>query len=94
MKQSSKLTEFRQAVYNHGLPRFADAQFDLVDALLLSPPIRSFPELSLSQAFRSQWHSAYAAIERGDQDREWLEFYFIQQVLTTGPQVFSLDGTS
>ena len=94
MKQSSKLAEFRQAVYNHGLPRFADAQFDLVDALLLSPPIRSFPELSLSQAFRRQWHSAYAAIERGDQDREWLEPYFIQQILPKGPQLFSLDGTS
>jgi hypothetical protein len=47
MKQFNKLTEFRQAVYDHGLTRFADAQFDLMDALLLSPPIRSFPELSL-----------------------------------------------
>ncbi len=94
MKQFNKLTEFRQAVYNHGLTRFADAQFDLTDALLLSPPIRSFPELSLSQAFRRLWHSAYAAIEEGKQDREWLECYFIQQIPTQGPQVFSLDGTS
>ena len=54
MKQFNKLTEFRQAVYDHGLTRFADAQFDLMDALLLSPPIRSFPELSLSHAFRRQ----------------------------------------
>ena len=70
MKQFNKLIEFRQAVYDHGLARFADAQLDLVDALLFSPPIRSFPELSLSQAFRRQWHSAYAAIEEGRQDRE------------------------
>lgn len=94
MKQFNKLIEFRQAVYDHGLTRFADAQFDLVDALLFSPAIRSFPELSLSPAFRRQWHSAYAAIEEGKQDDEWLESYCIQQIPTRGPQVFSLDGTS
>jgi hypothetical protein len=94
MKQFNKLIEFRQAVYDHGLTRYADAQFDLMDALLLSPPIRSFPELSLSHAFRRQWHSAYAAIEEGEQDREWLEHYFIQQIPNQGPQIFSLDGTS
>ena len=94
MKQFNKLTEFRQAVYDQGLTRFADAQSDLVDALLLSPPIRSFPELSLSWAFRRQWHSTYAAIEEGDQDREWLECFFIQQIPNQGTQVFSLDGTS
>jgi len=94
MKQFNNLIEFRQAVYDHGLLRFADAQFDLVDALLLSPPIRSFPELSLSHAFRRQWHSAYAAIEEGEQDREWLEHHFIEQIPAQGPQIFSLDGTS
>jgi hypothetical protein len=94
MKQFNKLTEFRQAVYDHGLTRFADAQFDLMDALLLSPPIRSFPELSLSHAFQRQWHSAYAAIEEGDQDRTWLEHYFVEQIPAKGPQMFSLDGTS
>jgi hypothetical protein len=94
MKQFNNLIEFRQAVYDHGLVRFADAQFDLVDALLLSPPIRSFPELSLSHAFRRRWHSAYAAIEGGEQDREWLENYFIEQIPAEGPQIFSLDGTS
>jgi len=94
MKQFNKLIEFRQAVYDHGLARFADAQFDLVDALLFSPPIRSFPELSLSAAFRRQWHSAYAAIEEGKQDWEWLEPFFIHQIPPQGLQVFSLDGTS
>ena len=94
MKQFNKLIEFRQAVYDHGLARFADAQFDLVDALLFSPPIRSFPELSLSAAFRRQWHSAYAAIEEGRQDWEWLEPFFIHQIPPQGLQVFSLDGTS
>ena len=94
MKQFTKLIEFRQAVYDQALTRFADAQFDLMDALLLSPPIRSFPELSLSPAFRRLWHSAYAAIEEGKQDWEWLECYLIQQIPTQGLQLFSLDGTS
>jgi len=94
MKQFNRLTEFRQAVYDRGLTRFADAQFDLVDALLLSPSIRSFPELSLCPAFRRLWHSAYAAIRDGEQDREWLERFFIQQIPSQGPHVFSLDGTN
>jgi len=35
-----------------------------------------------------------SAIERGGQDWEWLEEYFIQQVPTKGPQLFSLVGTA
>jgi hypothetical protein len=57
MDQCNNLIEFRQAVYDHGLTKAKDAQFELVDALLLSPPIRSFPELSLSPVFRRQWPS-------------------------------------
>jgi hypothetical protein len=94
MEQFNKLTEFRQVIYNHGLTGARDAQFELVDALLLSPPIRSFPELSLSPAFRRQWPSAYAAIEEGEQDGEWLEGYLMQLVPGEGWQVFSLDGTA
>jgi hypothetical protein len=52
MEQFNKLIEFRQAVYDKGLIWGKDAQFELVDALLLSPPIRSFPELSLVPVFR------------------------------------------
>ena len=62
--------KFRQAVYDHGLTRARDAQFELLDALLLSLPIRSFPELSLSPLFRRRWPSAYATIEQGEQDQE------------------------
>jgi len=47
MEQFTNLIEFRQAIYDHGLTRSRDAEFELLDALLLSPPIRSFPELSL-----------------------------------------------
>jgi len=94
MEQITSLIEFRQAVYDQGLVRAGDAQFELMDALLFSPPIRSFPELSLSPVFRRKWSSAYAAIEEGKQDWEWLEGYFIQQIPAEGTQVFALDGTA
>ncbi|MDH7485408.1 MAG: hypothetical protein QHJ81_03935, partial [Anaerolineae bacterium] len=70
MEQFTNLIEFRQAIYDHGLTYARDAQFDLLDALLLSPPVRSFPELSLSPAFRRRWPSIYAAIQEGRQDQE------------------------
>jgi len=94
MEQFSTLTEFRQAVYDQGLTLAKDAQFELIDALLLSPYVRSFPELTLSPTFRRQWHSGYAAIEGGGQNREWLEGYFVKQIPRSGPQVFSLDDTA
>jgi len=94
MKQFNKIIEFRQAVYDHGLTLTKDAQFELMDALLLNPGIRSFPELSLSPAFRRKWPSVYAAIEDGEQHLAWLEAYFVQQIPKQGPQVFSLDDTA
>ena len=94
MEQFNNLIEFRQATYEHGFTKACDAQFELVDALLLGRPIRSFPELSQLSTFRRQWHSSYAAIGRGDQDWEWLEWHFIQQIPTKKPQLFSLDGTA
>jgi len=36
MQQFNNLIEFRQTVYDHVLTRARDAQFELVDALLLS----------------------------------------------------------
>jgi hypothetical protein len=94
MDQFNNIIEFRQAIYEHGLTKAKDAQFELVDALLLSPPIRSFPELSLSPVFRRQWPSIYTAIEDGGQDVAWLEKYFVQQIPATGVQIYALDGTA
>lgn len=94
MKQFNKLIEFRQAVYAHGLVWAKDAQFELIDALLLSPAIRSYPELSLSPVFRRKWPSVYTAVEEGAHNTEWLESYFIEQIPTEGVQLFSLDGTA
>jgi hypothetical protein len=94
MKQFNKVIEFRQAVYTHGLTLSKDAQFELMDALLLNPGVRSFPELTLSPAFRRKWPSAYTAIEDGEQNLAWLETYFAEQIPKCGPQVFSLDDTA
>jgi hypothetical protein len=94
MQQFNNLIEFRQTVYDHVLTRARDAQFELVDALLLSAPIHSFPELSCSPAFRRQWHSTYTAIEDGRQDREWLEKYLVQLLPADDWLVFPLDTTS
>ena len=77
-EQINKLSEFRQAVYTYGLNGERDAQFELVDALLLSPTVASFPALSQSPVFRRGWPSAYTAIERGTQDKEWLRGYLSQ----------------
>ena len=56
-KQISRLTEFRQAIYEHGFLRRRDAQYELLDALLLKDQIASFPMLSCSAAFRRRWHT-------------------------------------
>lgn len=93
MEQFNQLIAFRQAVYEHGLQKAKDAQFELVDALLLSPAIGSFPELSLSPVFRRKWPSVYTALEEGTQDQAWLEAHFLEQVPLSGSQIFSLDGT-
>ena len=92
MKQFNNLIEFRQAVYECGLIRARDAQFELLDALLLSPLVRSFAELSLSPAFRRKWMSAYEAMRKGKQDREWLERYFMRLVPSRPFLVFPLDA--
>ena len=76
---STSMSRFRQAVYDNGLTLAKDAQFELVDALLLSPYVHSFAQLTLLPAFRRIWPSAYAAIEQGRQDQEWLESYSLSR---------------
>jgi hypothetical protein len=80
----NKLNEFRQAIYAHGLKKRRDAQFELIDALLMQAKVGAFPELTLSPVFRRQWSSAYKAIGTGTQDRTWLTRYLSQQVPEAG----------
>jgi hypothetical protein len=74
--EEGHVSPFRQAVYEHGLTKARDSQFELLDALLLSRAVRSFPGLTSHPVFRRQWHSAYTAIEDGDQNGDWLEETF------------------
>jgi hypothetical protein len=60
----NRLINFRQATYDRLGPA-RDSLFELGDAILLSPPVRSFPELTLSPVFRRKWSSGYEAIEDG-----------------------------
>ncbi|MEO6723922.1 MAG: NF041680 family putative transposase [Blastocatellia bacterium] len=62
--QLSKLAAFRQSVYGC-LTRARDALFELIDAVLTSPGIASFPELSCAPCFRRQWPSVYEALQDG-----------------------------
>jgi hypothetical protein len=41
----------------------------LGDAVLLSSPVRSFPELTLSPIFHRKWSNSYEAIEDGNPPR-------------------------
>jgi len=67
----NKLTAFRQTVYDQfGLAR--DALFELSDAVLLSPHVNSFAELSLCPAFRRRWPSVYEALQDSRLDRSEL----------------------
>lgn len=65
----NKLASFRQALYKC-FTRAADALFELLDALLCSPSLPSFPELSCAPVFRRQWPSVYEALQDGELDRE------------------------
>jgi hypothetical protein len=89
-QQINKIIEFRQAIYQQAFSQEADAQFELLDALTSSGPIRAFPELSLSPFFDRQWGSAYTAVERGQQEREWLTGYLSQQLEPSWEEVVLL----
>jgi hypothetical protein len=53
-----KLQNFRQQAYNF-LGNGRDEIFDLMDAVLTSPSVKSFAELSLSAVYRRKWSSLY-----------------------------------
>jgi hypothetical protein len=92
-QQLTNLQAFRQAVYAHGLTGRRDAQFELLDALLLSGPTHSFVELSQAPAFRRTWHSAYAALEDGRQDEAWLRQHLVQHLPQQGVVLLAGDAT-
>jgi hypothetical protein len=91
----NKIIEFRQAIHDNGFGKESDALQETLDALCLTGSLTSFPLLSLSPAFRRQWHSLYKAVERGSISAEWLSHYLAQQVPQAGGvQYYSLDGSA
>ena len=67
-RQLNKLAAFRQAAYAC-FTKAADALFELLDAVLVSPHLASFPELSCAPVFRRQWPSLYEALQDGAVNR-------------------------
>jgi hypothetical protein len=65
--QLSTLAAFRQVIYTCFL-KAGEVLFETIDALLLSPRLASFPELSCVPVFRRQWPSLYEGIEDGKID--------------------------
>ena len=93
-EQFNKLIEFRQRVYEQIFTVRQDAQFELLDALLIKGRVPSFPWLSTAGCFRREWPSLYDAIEEGRQDVAGLEQFLVGQVPATGLQYWSLDGSA
>lgn len=94
MDHLNRLRTFRQDLYDQVLTKRRDAQFQLLDALLLSPPVHSFPELSLSPAFERSWHSLYKAVEDGDRDEDALSDLLARYLPSTLVMVFALDESA
>ena len=77
--QLNKLAAFRQAIYTCFL-KAGDVLFEIIDALLLSPGLSSFPELSSVPVFRRQWPSLYEGLEDGKVDQAKLLETLIEQL--------------
>jgi hypothetical protein len=89
----NKLINFRQAVYNQLGPA-RDSLFELGDAVLLSPQVRSFPELTLSPIFRRKWSSSYEAIEDGRPPRIPLLHLYLDSMRNIDRPVLAGDHTA
>lgn len=89
----NKLASFRQAIYRC-FTRAADALFELLDALLCSPSLPSFPELSCSSVFRRRWPSLYEALQDGKLDREQLLKHCVENLPVTPRPLLVGDHTA
>jgi len=74
-----KLQNFRQQVYSF-LGNGRDAIFDLMDAVLTSPSVKSFAELSLSAVYRRKWSSLYESLKDSRPRRGRLRGLCVEQI--------------
>ena len=91
-EQLTNFIAFRQAIYETVLLQRRDAQFELLDALLVHGSLGSVAELSTCPLFRRAWPSVYAALEDGRLDTLALRRLLIAQLPASGVQVLPLDG--
>ncbi len=89
----NKLIALRQALYAHAFSKRRDAQFALLDALISSDPVQSFPALSQMPVFRRSWASLYRALADGRIDLAWVRQYLVGQLPPTSV-VVALDGSA
>lgn len=88
------LVGFRQGFYGC-LTRWADAAFELADALLCWPgPVSSVPALSLDPVFRRSHGSLYAALAQGAVDAEALRALLVAHRPADWPLAFAFDTSS
>ena len=97
LNRPTRLINFRLSL--HASFKFrADALFELIDALLLSPGMRAVIELSLSPTWRRRFASVYDALRHGQLDREQLRKTFAEaeppDALTVeGYAIYAVDST-
>jgi hypothetical protein len=75
-----KLKQFRESAYT--LLGLKDAIVDLMDAVLTSPQVNSFVELSLSPVFRRAWPSVYSGLRSSRPQRDQLMKLCLEQIPT------------
>jgi hypothetical protein len=92
--QTEALREFRSGFYDC-LTGWADALFELADALLAVPgPVGSVPALSLESVFRRSHGSLYKALARGGLDAERARDLQVRVRPLDWPAVFAVDTSS
>jgi hypothetical protein len=89
----SKLIEFRQAAYGL-LGNAQDAMFELTDAVIQTPHLQSFVELSCAPAFRRKWSSAYEALQDGRPNRVALMKLYLRHLPPSERILLAIDHTA
>lgn len=91
---TAALVGFRRALFGC-LGAWADALFELCDALLCAPgPLRSVPALSLEPVFRRSHGSLYKARARGRVEADRLRKLLVEHRPTGWPLVFAVDAST
>jgi DDE superfamily endonuclease len=92
--QGRELVEFRQGFFAC-LTRWADALFELTDALLcVAGPVTSLPQLSLEPEFSRSHGSLYKALDEGAVDEEALRRLLVAHRPKDWPLVFAVDAST